>query len=147
MAIVNTFRKCLESPYLAVDPEAAARVPSLLALADDRIGAAEALTGSTTAADTSDATFLAYEAQFACLRALVYAKGYREAGLRCLILACEELYVRTGQLDPNHLIAMERAQGFKIDPAAAVAAARGFRDRTRSILTDTATVSTAILPA
>ena len=40
--------------------------------------------------------FLSYEAMFSCLRALVYDKGYREAGLRCLMLACEELYVRPG---------------------------------------------------
>jgi uncharacterized protein (UPF0332 family) len=145
MAIVNTFRKCLESPYLAVDPEAPARVPALLALADDRLGAAETLTGSS-AADKSDATFLAYEAQFACVRALVYSRGYREAGLRCLILACEELFVRSGQLDPAHLIAMERTQGFKLDPAAAVEAARAFRLRAGTLLTETVTVSTVISP-
>ncbi len=60
---------------------------------------------------------------FAGVRALVYARGYREAGLKCLVLACEGLYVRPGLLDAGQLVAFERVQGFKLAPAEAVAAA------------------------
>ena len=71
---------------------------------------------------------------FCCLRALVYDKGYREAGLRCLMLACENLYVRPGLLDVAHIHAFERAQGLKLPPAEALAAASAFVKRTLEIL-------------
>src|SRR5262245_24701310 len=115
MAIINTFPKCLESPYLFEDKDAPARVAGLLAIAGDRLEAAANVLG-TGQGDPSDASLLAYEAMFACLRALVYNKGYREAGLRCLLLACESLYVKTGLLDPSHIHAFERAQGLKTPP-------------------------------
>ncbi|MCL6432305.1 MAG: hypothetical protein K6V36_15830 [Anaerolineae bacterium] len=75
-----------------------------------------------------------YDAMFACLRALVYARGYREMGLRCLLLACEEFYVRPGLLDPSHIHALERAQSFKADPGACLAAASAFVKRTLELL-------------
>jgi hypothetical protein len=71
---------------------------------------------------------------FSCLRALVYHKGYREAGLRCLMLACEGLYVREGTLDVAHIHAFERAQGLKTPPAENLAAASAFVKRTLEIL-------------
>ena len=37
MAIINTFQKCLESPYLVEDKDAAARIGELLAKAGDRL--------------------------------------------------------------------------------------------------------------
>src|SRR3954453_4225477 len=122
MAITNTFRKCLDSPYLFEDKDAPARIPKLLASAGDRRDAAVNIQ-TTGQGDPADASLLAYEAMFACLRALVYAKGYREAGLRCLLLACEGLYVKPGTLDPAHLIAFERAQGLKTPTAENVRAA------------------------
>ena len=66
---------------------------------------------------------LAYQAMFAAVRALVYARGYREAGLKCLVLACEGLYVRAGTLDAGQPMAFERVQGYKLPPGEAVAAA------------------------
>ena len=60
------------------------------------------------------------------MRALVYAKGYREFGLRCLMLACEGLYVRTGQLDGEFLRKFELAQRLKLSPAEAVEASSAF---------------------
>jgi hypothetical protein len=71
---------------------------------------------------------------FSCLRALVYHKGYREAGLRSLLLACENLYVREGLLDVAHIHAFERAQGLKTPPAENLAAASAFVKRTLEIL-------------
>jgi uncharacterized protein (UPF0332 family) len=133
MAIINTFAKCLDSPYLANDPEAPARVGKLLATAADRLEAACNIQ-ATASGDKADVTQLAYEAMFACLRALVYSKGYKEAGLRCLILACEELYVKPGVLDPGHIHALERAQAYKENPEGALHAAAGFVRRTLEIL-------------
>src|SRR3954470_23529330 len=108
MAIVNTLQKCLDSPYLFEDKDAPARIPKLLAAAGDRLEAAVNIQ-TTGQGDPADASLLAYEAMFSCLRALVYHKGYREAGLRCLLLACDELYVRPGSLDAGLIQAFERA--------------------------------------
>src|SRR5215213_2245710 len=110
MAIINTLQKCLDSPYLFKDDEAPARIPALLAKAADRLEAAANLQ-ATGQGDPADISFLSYESMFACLRALVYHKGYREAGLRCLMLACEDLYVKPGTLDASLLVAFERSQG------------------------------------
>src|SRR3954465_1989839 len=96
MAIINTFQKCLDSPYLFEDKEAPARIVELLAKAGDRLDAAVNI-HPTGQGDPADVVFLSYEAMFCCLRALVYARGYREFGLRCLLMACDNLYVRTGQ--------------------------------------------------
>jgi uncharacterized protein (UPF0332 family) len=133
MAIINTFPKCLDSPYLFVDKDAPSRIGGLLAVAGDRLEAAANI-HTTGQGDPADVTFLAYEAMFACLRALVYDKGYREAGLRCLLLACEDLYVKPGTLDVAHIHAFERAQGLKTPPAETLAAAAAFVKRTLEIL-------------
>ena len=133
MAIVNTLQKCLESPYLFEDPEAPSQVKGLLDRADQRLEAARSV-HSAGQADLTDANFLAYEAMFCCLRALVYAKGYREAGLRCLMLACEYLYVRNEQLDISHLHAFERVQGLKLPPARTLEAAVNFVRRTHELV-------------
>jgi hypothetical protein len=133
MAIVETFSKCLETPYLRQDPEAPARVPGLLALAADRLDAAAAIDEGAPG-DAADVSLLAYEAMFACIRALVYAHGYREAGLRCLLLACEALYVRPGTLDAAHLHAFQRVQGLTLPPAESLAAASALVRRALAIL-------------
>jgi uncharacterized protein (UPF0332 family) len=133
MAIVNTLQKCLDSPYLFVDQEAPNLVGGLLAKAGDRLEAAANIRNSGQG-DPADIVFLSYEAMFCCLRALVYEKGYREAGLRCLMLACENLYVRTGLLDVEHIHAFERSQGLKLSPEQALAAASAFVKRTLEIL-------------
>jgi uncharacterized protein (UPF0332 family) len=133
MAIVNTFQKCLESPYLFQDKEAPTRIVELLAKAGDRLDAAVNI-HTTGVGDPADVVFLSYEAMFSCVRALVYAKGYREFGLRCLLLACDGLYVRTGQLDAVHLRNFEQAQRLKVSPAEAVAATSAFVKRTLELL-------------
>lgn len=133
MAIINTLQKCLESPYLFEDKDAPSLVGNLLAGADERLEAARHIQ-ATGQGDPADTSFLAYEAMFFCLRALVYAKGYREAGLRCLVLACEGFYVRAGLLDAAHLQAFERAQGLKLSPDETLAAASTFAERTRELL-------------
>ena len=133
MAIINTFPKCLGSPYLFEDPAAPDRVGPLLALARERIGAAGDLVRAGQG-ESTDVALFSYEAMFASLRALVYRKGYREAGLRCLLLAVEALYVRPGLLDVALVHAFERAQGLKLPPAAAFAAAEALAGRASELL-------------
>ncbi len=133
MAIINTLQKCLDSPYLFQDPEAPGRVVSLLQFAGDRLDAARKIQESAKP-DPADIGSLAYEAMFAALRALVYAKGYREAGLRCLMLACEQLYVRPGLLDASHVLAFERAQGQKLPPSEAIESASAFLAKARELV-------------
>ena len=133
MAIINTFQKCLESPYLVEDKDAAGRIGELLAKAGDRLEGAVNIQTSGQG-DPADVVFLSYQAMFCCLRALVYSKGYREYGLRCLLLACENLYVRTGQFEADHLRKFELAQRLKLSPADAVAAASAFVKRTLELL-------------
>ena len=133
MAIINTFQKCVDSPYLFEDREAPARIVELLAKAGDRLDAAFNI-HSTGQGDPADIVFLSYEAMFCCLRALVYAEGYREYGLRCLLLACDHLYVRTGRLDAELLRKLELAQRLKLSPAEAVEACSAFVRRTLELL-------------
>jgi uncharacterized protein (UPF0332 family) len=133
MAIINTLSKCLESPYLFEDKDAPLQIGGLLAKAGDRLEAAANIQSSGQG-DPADVAFLSYQAMFCCLRALVYAKGYREAGLRCLMLACENLYVRPGDLDVAHIHAFERLQGLKASPAEALAAASAFVKRSLELL-------------
>ena len=133
MAIINTLQKCLESPYLALDKEAPAQVGSLLAKAGDRLEAANNIF-TTGQGDLADVNFLGYEAMFCCVRALVYNKGYREMGLRCLLLAAEGLYVKPGKLDVKHLHAFERAQGLKLTPEETIESASAFVKRTLELL-------------
>jgi uncharacterized protein (UPF0332 family) len=133
MAIINTFQKCLASPYLIEDKDAAAQIGELLAKAGDRLEASVNLQ-TTGQGDPADIVFLGYEAMFCCLRALVYAKGYREFGLRCLLLACENLYVKPGQLDADHLRKFELAQRLRLPPSDAVAASSAFVKRTLELL-------------
>lgn len=134
MAIVNTFERCLESPYLSEDAGARARVGPLLATAADRLEAAANLHQGGLPADGADVVLLGYEAMFACLRALVYSRGYREAGLRCLLLACEALFVKTGDLDAALLHDFERAQRMRLSPEEALASASRFVRRTLELL-------------
>ncbi|MFO0890098.1 MAG: hypothetical protein U0790_13290 [Isosphaeraceae bacterium] len=133
MAIINTFEKCLESPYLIEDKDAPTRIGELLAKAGDRLEASVNIQ-TTGQGDPADIVFLAYEAMFCCLRALVYAKGYREMGLRCLLLACERLYVAPGQLDADLIHKFELAQRLKLSPADAVSASSAFVKRTLELL-------------
>lgn len=133
MAIVNTFSKCLESPYLFHDPEAPRRVAGLLRFAGERLEAASHRQANPRG-DAADIALFSYESMFACIRALVYAKGYREAGLSCLLIACKELYVTPGDLELAHLVNFERAQGLRLPPAEALSVASELARRTLELL-------------
>ncbi|MFO0956384.1 MAG: hypothetical protein U0800_02825 [Isosphaeraceae bacterium] len=140
MAIVDTLESCLASPYLFSDPQAPGRVADLLAIADDRLDLVRAVLEQGTG-EADDVNQYCYEAMFACVRALVYAKGYREAGLRCLLIACRRFHVEGGSLDPAHLRDLERIQGRRTRPEEAYQAAGSFLGRTRVILQTTPTTA------
>src|ERR1700722_2011933 len=59
MAIINTFQKCLDSPYLFEDKEAPNRIVDLLAKAGDRLEAAVNI-HTTGQGDPADGVFLGY---------------------------------------------------------------------------------------
>ena len=134
MAIVNNIQKCLESPYLFEDADAPSRVPALLNSAADRLEAATNI-HSYQKGDKADIIFLAYEAMFACMRALVYTKGYREYGLRCLIIATEVHYVKPGLLDGALVQKFQQLQQLKSKSEEALEIASAFVKRTLEILT------------
>jgi hypothetical protein len=50
------------------------------------------------------------------------------------LLACDGLYVRTGQLDADHLRRFELAQRMKLSPAEAIEASSSFVKRTLELL-------------
>ncbi|MCY2935043.1 MAG: hypothetical protein NT172_12855 [Planctomycetota bacterium] len=133
MAIVNNLQKCLESPYLFEDTDAPSRVPALLNLAADRLEAATNIQ-TFNKGDKADIIFLSYEAMFACMRALVYSKGLREYGLRCLMIATEVHYVKTGLLDGALIQKFQQLQQLKSKPEESLDVASTFVKRTLEIL-------------
>lgn len=132
MPIINTLERCLDSPFLFLDPEAPGRVEGCLAFSADRLGAARNL--FETAPDSADVSLFAYEAMFGALRALVYSRGYREAGLRCLLIAAHVLFVREGRLDAAHLYAFEKLQTLKLPPEQALDESEAFLERVRELV-------------
>jgi uncharacterized protein (UPF0332 family) len=137
MPIINTLDRCLESPYLFLDPEAPGRVEGCLAFATDRLEVARNLFEATP--DSADVSLFAYEAMFGALRALVYSRGYREAGLRCLLIAAHVLFVREGRLEAAHLHAFERLQALKLPPEQALSESEAFLERVRELVNSGAT--------
>ena len=133
MAIINTLRSAWTARTSSRTRTPPCAWAPLLAKAAERLEAAANL-HKAGAGDPADVSFLSYEAMFNCLRALVYQKGYREAGLRCLLLACENLYVRPGALDVELIHAFERAQGLKTPPAESLNAAFALSKKTLELL-------------
>jgi uncharacterized protein (UPF0332 family) len=132
MAIINSLEKCLDSPYLRQDATAPEQVGGLIQFASERLELASAL-HRTPKSDPADTVMLAYEAMFACVRALVYREGYREASLRCLLIALDHFYVRTNRLDPSLIHEFHRAQSLELGPEQAIGACQRLLDRTREL--------------
>ena len=132
MAIINTFEKCLESPYLFVDADAPARVESLVTQAQTQLGLAEEVAQKSS--DSVEVSYLSHQAMFCCLRAMVYAKGYREAGLKCLLSAVFSLYIKPGLLDAKVLSSFEAAQSLKASPEENLREAQSLLEATRTLL-------------
>lgn len=142
MAIVNNLQKCLESPYLFEDADAPKRVPALLNTAADRLEAATNIQ-TYNKGDKADIIFFSYEAMFACMRALVYTKGFREYGMRCLIIATDVHYVKTGLLDGAMIQKFQQIQELKSRPEEAIEVASAFVKRTLEILTSAQSAKSA----
>ena len=135
MAIITTFEKCLESPYLFVDEQAPGRVAALVGQAQGRLELAEEVASKSSGGlESVEISFLSHQAMFFCLRALVYAKGYREAGLKCLLSALSALYIKPGRLDAEFVQAFEAAQSLKATPRENLHAARSLFAATKRLL-------------
>ena len=106
MAIINTFQKCLDSPYLFEDKEAPNRIVELLAKAGDRLDGAVNI-HTTGQGDPADVVFLSYEAMFIVSGPWSTPK-VTASSASVALLACDGLYVRTGQLDAEHLRKFEQ---------------------------------------
>ncbi len=52
---------------------------------------------------------------FHCAKALVLAKGYREKGHACLLVALRELYVRTGELERRLTDDLEMVMDLRVE--------------------------------
>ena len=78
MAIINTFQKCLESPYLFEDKEAPTRIVELLAKAGDRLDAAVNI-HTTGQGDPAD--IVSDELDLTRVQADTYLETVRAAGL------------------------------------------------------------------
>lgn len=132
MAIVSTFDKCLDSPYLFQDATAPGRVASLVSQSAARLEAAGRL--QSAGGDSGDVCLLSYESMFAALRALVYSRGYRESGLKCLLLAARELFVKDGSMAVDHLHHFERVQALRESPGESLKRAGEFLDVVRGLV-------------
>jgi uncharacterized protein (UPF0332 family) len=61
------------------------------------------------------ASVQAYYSMFHCAKALVLAKGYREKGHACLLVALRELYVKTGEMDKGLADDLEMAMDLRLE--------------------------------
>lgn len=55
-------------------------------------------------------TIQAYYSMFHCARALLYSAGYREKSHRCLRVAIETLFVKTGEISEKFIDALQTAK-------------------------------------
>jgi len=69
--------------------------------------------GSLKTGDFKWATIQAYYAMFHAARALLYSRGFREKSHRALLVALEELFVRTGKLDRSSFDAFRNAMDLR----------------------------------
>ena len=61
------------------------------------------------------ASIQAYYSMFHCAKALVHAKGYREKGHACLLVALRELYIKTGEMDKVRADDLEMAMDLRLE--------------------------------
>ena len=63
--------------------------------------------------DYKGATVQGYYSMFHAARALLYTTGYREKSHRALVTALNELYVKTGKLESDHLENLKHAMDLR----------------------------------
>jgi uncharacterized protein (UPF0332 family) len=73
----------------------------------------KAATSSRQQGNDKWASVQAYYSMFHCAKALVLAKGYREKGHACLIVALRELYVKTGDMERSVADDLEMAMDLR----------------------------------
>ena len=79
-------------------------------------GAQYDLNGAKNSLEREDykwATVQGYYSMFHAARALLYTTGYREKSHRALVTALNELYVKTGKLESDHLENLKHAMDLR----------------------------------
>ncbi len=126
-----TLEDCLKGPYLRVDETATQFVDQKLAEAEDLYQQAQASWEKEDAAGTLKQ---AYGAMYCATQALVFAKGYRSEGFRCLEIVLKAFWVGNGKLSPEDLATLRRVQALRGRPPENLAAAAEFVQRARQLL-------------
>lgn len=93
---MGEFERCVERGRLVRFQASRAMIDKELRGAEHDLGSARA---SRARGDDKWASVQAYYSMFHCAKALVLARGYREKGHLCLVVALRELYVGEGALD------------------------------------------------
>ncbi len=75
----------------------------------------EAASASREDGNDKWASIQAYYSMFHCAKALVLAKGYREKGHACLLVALRELYVKTDELDKRMADDLEMVMDLRME--------------------------------
>ena len=92
---MNEFQKCLEQRRIVkINPTKEMIEKEISSAEYDLKMADESLVKN----DSKWASVQAYYSMFHCAKALVLNKGYREKSHYCLIVALNELYIKTGEL-------------------------------------------------
>ena len=128
-----TFQDTLEGPHLVRDDLAKGRVRQDLERATQRVKAAEEKLGPE-AKEKPEVTVMAYEAMYACAKALLHAEGYRTTHMGALLIALDQLYVKRGRLDVQDLERFEQALRVTPGTAGHVQHARHLVDRCEALV-------------
>ena len=102
---MGEFGRCLKLGRLVRFQASSGMVENELLAARDDLDSALA---SRQLGNAKWASIQAYYSMFHCAKALVLAKGYREKGHLCLLVALRQLYVRTGEMDEGISLAISR---------------------------------------
>ncbi|HBY96242.1 MAG: hypothetical protein M5U01_43420 [Ardenticatenaceae bacterium] len=130
IAIEAELKRCLNSPYLKLDPTRKTQARGELDAARDLFRKAEQ---SFQADDEATGLKQAWGAMFRAARGLVYAAGYEVDLLRCMEIALEAHYLGKG-LEMEDIAELRRAQELVGPPDAALARARAFMDKAARLL-------------
>ncbi|NOZ05763.1 MAG: hypothetical protein GXP41_05350 [Chloroflexi bacterium] len=124
-------KDCLKGPYLKIDETATQSVAQELAGAEALYQQAQA---SWETEDFAGTLKQAYSAMYRAAQALVFAKGYRSDGFRCLETVLKTFWVGNDKLRPEDLATLRRVQALRGLPPENLAAAAEFVQRAKQLL-------------
>lgn len=122
---------CLEGPYLRADDTTTGLVDAELAGAEELYQQAKE---SWEKEDIASTLKQSYGAMFRAARALVFAKGYRPEGYRCLETVLKAFWLGNGKLSTGDLAALRHQQGLNGTPAENLEQAGDFVQRVNTLL-------------